>query len=104
VVEDSSSELDYAHEQKDFIRANHVNMCRFSGFQDDGYEKTKDCLTLCLECIKYDLPHRKLRLSYLLPVFQRSHEVQNRLQDYESVSFYNLLWLLAKIFKVFLRV
>ena len=91
MVEDSSSELDYALEQKDFIHANHVDMCRFSGFQDDGYEKTKDCLTLCLECIKYDLPHRKPRLSYLLPVFQRSHEVQNRLQDYESVSFSDFL-------------
>jgi len=74
VVEDSSSELDYAHERKDFIRANHVNMCRFSGFQDDGYEKTKDCLTFSLETMKNDLTHRKSRMFYLLPAFGRSRE------------------------------
>ena len=37
VVDDSSSTLDYALEQKDFIRNNHVDMCRFSGLSDDGY-------------------------------------------------------------------
>ena len=39
MVEDASSEIDYAQEQKDYIRANHVDMCRFHGFDDDGYEK-----------------------------------------------------------------
>ena len=37
VVDDGSSALDYALEQKDFIWNNHVGMCRFSGFSDDGY-------------------------------------------------------------------
>jgi hypothetical protein len=49
VVEDSSSALDYAYEQKYCINANHVNMCRFSGFEDDGYKNLRDCLSLCLE-------------------------------------------------------
>ena len=37
VVDDGSCTLDYALEQKDFIRNNHVDMCRFSGLSDDGY-------------------------------------------------------------------
>lgn len=48
VVEDASSALDYPLQEKDFIHANHVNMCRFSGFDDDGYEKTKAALSHCL--------------------------------------------------------
>ncbi|KAI9892641.1 MAG: hypothetical protein M1814_001334 [Vezdaea aestivalis] len=48
VVEDSSSALDYPLQEKDIIHANHVNMCRFSGFDDDGYEKTKAALSHCL--------------------------------------------------------
>ncbi|KAI9801835.1 MAG: hypothetical protein M1825_003208 [Sarcosagium campestre] len=48
VVEDSSSALDYSLQEKDFIYANHVNMCRFTGFDDDGYEKTKAALAHCL--------------------------------------------------------
>ncbi|KAG6990947.1 hypothetical protein G7Y79_00060g092510 [Physcia stellaris] len=36
VVVNASSALDYALEQKDFINANHVDMCRFSGVDDDG--------------------------------------------------------------------
>lgn len=48
VVENSSSALDYAFEQKDFIHANHVDMCRFSGFDDDGYEKIKAGMSHCL--------------------------------------------------------
>ena len=47
-MENSSSALDYAHEQKDFIHANHVNMCRSSGFDDDGYEKIKAGISHCL--------------------------------------------------------
>ena len=37
VVDDSSSTLDYALEQKDSIRNNHVDMCRLSDLSDDGY-------------------------------------------------------------------
>jgi hypothetical protein len=48
VVEDASSALDYALQEKDFIYANHVNMCRFSGFDDDGYEKVTAALSHCL--------------------------------------------------------
>jgi hypothetical protein len=47
-VEDTSSALDYALQEKDFIYANHMNMCRFSGFDDDGYEKIKAALSYCL--------------------------------------------------------
>ena len=49
VVENSSSALDYALEQKDFIHANHMKMCRFSGFDDSGYEKVKAGVSRCLE-------------------------------------------------------
>ena len=48
VVEDASSALDYALQEKDFIYSNHVNMCRFSGFEDDGYEKITAALSHCL--------------------------------------------------------
>lgn len=47
-MEDSSSALDYAREQKDFIRANHMGMCRFSGTDDDGYDKVRSAMKLCL--------------------------------------------------------
>jgi hypothetical protein len=47
-VEDASSALDYALQEKDFIYANHVDMCRFSGFDDDGYRKIKAALSHCL--------------------------------------------------------
>jgi hypothetical protein len=46
--------LDYEYEQKYFISANHINMCRFSGFEDDGYEKIKDSLSLCLENLQHE--------------------------------------------------
>lgn len=49
VVEDSSSALEYGSEQKDYLGANHVNMCRFSDSEDDGYEKVKAGLSRCLE-------------------------------------------------------
>ena len=48
VVEDSSSALDCANEQKDFIRANHAGMCRFPNAEDEGYEKVKHALSACL--------------------------------------------------------
>ena len=57
VVENASSALDYALEQKDFINANHVDMCRFSGVDDDGYEKVRAGIALCLEQNTYDDPH-----------------------------------------------
>lgn len=44
-MEDYSSSLDYARQVKDVIHANHVDMCRFSGFDDDGYEKIKAALS-----------------------------------------------------------
>jgi hypothetical protein len=47
-VEEVSSSLDYALQEKDFIYANHMNMCRFSGFGDDCYEKIKAALSHCL--------------------------------------------------------
>ncbi|KAN0083807.1 hypothetical protein V8E54_002895 [Elaphomyces granulatus] len=48
VVEDFSSALDYVHEQKDTIAANHMDMCRFKGGDDDGYIKIKDALSLAM--------------------------------------------------------
>lgn len=56
VVENGSSALDYALEQKDFINANHINMCRFSGFDDDGYEKVRAGIAHCLGRDAYDAP------------------------------------------------
>jgi hypothetical protein len=49
VVEDSSLAFDYAFEQKGSIAANHRDMCKFSGNEDDGYCKIKDFLSLCLD-------------------------------------------------------
>lgn len=46
VVEDVSSSLDYASGKIDFIDANHMNMCRFTGPNDPGYVKIKDALLL----------------------------------------------------------
>ena len=54
MVENSSSALDYALEQKDFIHANHVDMCRFSGFDDDGYVKLRAGISHCLESNTHD--------------------------------------------------
>ncbi|KAF2203093.1 hypothetical protein GQ43DRAFT_470318 [Delitschia confertaspora ATCC 74209] len=39
VVDDFSSSLEYPLQFKDHIYANHMNICRFSGPEDDGYEK-----------------------------------------------------------------
>ncbi|KAF2736238.1 hypothetical protein EJ04DRAFT_433468, partial [Polyplosphaeria fusca] len=39
VVEDVSSSLEYPLQFKDHIYANHMDMCRFTGPLDDGYEK-----------------------------------------------------------------
>ncbi|GAP91608.1 putative alpha beta-hydrolase [Rosellinia necatrix] len=47
VVEDVSSVLDVG-EQKDTIVADHINMCRFSGADDDGYIKVKAALGLVM--------------------------------------------------------
>ena len=60
VVEDASSALDYAGEYKDYIYANHVDMCRFSGFDDDGYEKIKAALAHCLKLESHDSIKRTL--------------------------------------------
>jgi hypothetical protein len=55
VVPNESSELGYpAKERKNFINANHMNMCRFKDKDDDGYIKTK------VE-IKRHLERRRLR-------------------------------------------
>jgi hypothetical protein len=49
VVGDFSSSLDYAKEWIDIINANHVDMCRFSGINDNGYCKIKSVVSKCLE-------------------------------------------------------
>ena len=43
-MENASSGLDDVMERKDFIQANHVDMCRYSGPEDDGYRKVRDAL------------------------------------------------------------
>ncbi|KAF2194153.1 hypothetical protein K469DRAFT_192398 [Zopfia rhizophila CBS 207.26] len=45
VVDDVSSSLEYPLQFKDHIYANHMNMCRFSGHEDDGYEKLNAVIT-----------------------------------------------------------
>ena len=64
MVENSSSALDYALEQKDFIHANHVNMCRFSGVDDDGYEKIKAGISRCLGRDGPNLPSGRLLVQF----------------------------------------
>lgn len=44
VVEPYSSKLDYVGERAETIDANHVNMCRFRGPEDNGYIKFKQAL------------------------------------------------------------
>lgn len=46
-MENESSGLDDARERKDFINANHMGMCRFSGPDDPGYSKVRDVLRRC---------------------------------------------------------
>lgn len=42
IVPNESSEIGHAHnERKNFINANHMNMCRFKDENDDGYNKTR---------------------------------------------------------------
>ncbi|KAL5370925.1 hypothetical protein DPSP01_014586 [Paraphaeosphaeria sporulosa] len=41
VVDDVSSSLEYPLQFKDHIYANHMDMCRFSGPEDDGFEKVQ---------------------------------------------------------------
>lgn len=55
MVPNESSELGYpSKERKNFINANHMNMCRFKDEHDDGYMKTKGE-------IKRHLERRRLR-------------------------------------------
>jgi hypothetical protein len=49
VVEGFSSSLDHARERKDTINANHMDMCRFSGIDDNGYRKITSVVSKCLE-------------------------------------------------------
>ncbi|KAI9745365.1 MAG: hypothetical protein M1835_002606, partial [Candelina submexicana] len=53
VVPDESSSFDSRKfETVDYINANHVNMCRFWGRDDDGYEKFAGALAESLDAIK----------------------------------------------------
>ncbi|KAI1423348.1 hypothetical protein F5Y12DRAFT_798577 [Xylaria sp. FL1777] len=67
VVEDFSSALDVG-EQKETIVANHINMCRFNGEDDDGYVKVKGALELAISEIssipREDNNLEKLNLIY----------------------------------------
>jgi hypothetical protein len=54
VVEDISSSLDWPGEQKDTIVANHMDMCRFRGGDDDGYIKVKDALVHAMSNIHHE--------------------------------------------------
>jgi hypothetical protein len=45
VVSDASSALDDAAEVKATINSNHMDMCRFSSKEDDGYCKIKQVLS-----------------------------------------------------------
>ena len=51
-----SSGLDDARERKDFINANHMEMCRFTGSKDAGYRKVKDVLSRCLGRLQSSAP------------------------------------------------
>ncbi|KAF8249194.1 hypothetical protein K440DRAFT_544280, partial [Wilcoxina mikolae CBS 423.85] len=45
VVDDASSGLESGFERKDIINANHIDMCRFSGKEDEGYIKVASVLS-----------------------------------------------------------
>lgn len=64
VVEDFSSALDYVREQKDTIAANHMDMCRFKGGDDDGYIKVKDALSLAMSNVLQESMSWKSSFSY----------------------------------------
>ncbi len=51
IVEPDSSSLDYGLQSKETIEANHVEMCRFYGSEDNGYIKVKQALELHLDRI-----------------------------------------------------
>jgi hypothetical protein len=45
VVNDASSSLDDASKVKAIINSNHMDMCRFTSKEDDGYFKVKQALS-----------------------------------------------------------
>jgi hypothetical protein len=51
IVPDASATLGYARERKDYINANHVDMCRFCGDaeKDNGYRQVKFAIVKSLE-------------------------------------------------------
>lgn len=51
IVEDVSASLNHARERKDVINANHMEMCRFSDANDNGYRKVKAVVEKCLDSI-----------------------------------------------------
>ena len=52
VVPDESSSFGFRDfEQRDFINSNHMEMCRFSSRQDDGYRKSMMALMDILDSI-----------------------------------------------------
>ncbi|OCL15206.1 hypothetical protein AOQ84DRAFT_414068, partial [Glonium stellatum] len=55
IVQDTSAALNDANERKDTISANHMNMCRFSGFSDDGYQKIKGVISRFTESRKFHI-------------------------------------------------
>ncbi|KAI0441679.1 hypothetical protein F4803DRAFT_551929 [Xylaria telfairii] len=69
VVDDYSSALD-VREQKETIDANHMNMCRFKGDDDNGYIKVKGALELTMSEISSVLPQGcgPVKLNLIYPV------------------------------------
>ena len=49
VVRDNSARMGYGREQVDMINADHRRMCRFSGFEDNGYLKVSNALSISIK-------------------------------------------------------
>lgn len=52
IVDDASSSLDHPVERKDIINANHMMMCRFKSFDDEGYVRVKGVISKYLAEIR----------------------------------------------------
>jgi hypothetical protein len=55
--------LEHPSERKDFINANHMDMCRFQDSKDDGYVKVRGVINKYIQEMQKNADQRRIGIS-----------------------------------------